>query len=421
MGGRVTLIRSVLESLPTYYFSLYKAPLKVISDLEKIIKKFLWGGSSEVNKINWVAWDRVALPKKAGGLGISKLINVNRASLCKWGWRYKREKDNLWVKVVDAIHLSGSGWSFLPVKKSFGGVWQSLVSVFDKPMPGNISLRKLFRAEVGRGDTILFWLDPWLFDEPISILFPNLFALEVVKTCSVQDRSHGEWLWRHDPETADETKELSDILSALSTFSLGNSNDVWKWLGDQSGTFSVKSAKNIMLGSGDVNARFVLNWCKWTPSKCNLLVWRAEMDRIPTYDALNIRGVTIGDGLCALCRSEVETAEHVFTSCWFSSVLWQKVSLWCRIPPIFAFSLRDLLEVHKGRHIRPGLRLIVHGIIIVSCWCLWIARNKAVFSSIEAKVDDVFSEVKSLGFLWFRNRARTNHILWLDWCNLNML
>ncbi|KAJ0532038.1 putative RNA-directed DNA polymerase [Helianthus annuus] len=30
IGGRRTLIRSVLECLPTYFFSLYKAPIKVI-------------------------------------------------------------------------------------------------------------------------------------------------------------------------------------------------------------------------------------------------------------------------------------------------------------------------------------------------------------------------------------------------------
>ncbi|KAJ0454037.1 putative RNA-directed DNA polymerase [Helianthus annuus] len=44
LGGRVTLIRSVLESLPNYFLSLYLAPVKVIRDLESIIRKFLWGG-----------------------------------------------------------------------------------------------------------------------------------------------------------------------------------------------------------------------------------------------------------------------------------------------------------------------------------------------------------------------------------------
>ncbi|KAJ0547939.1 putative RNA-directed DNA polymerase [Helianthus annuus] len=43
LGGRVTLIRSVLASLPNYYFSLYRAPVKVIKDLERMMKKFFVG------------------------------------------------------------------------------------------------------------------------------------------------------------------------------------------------------------------------------------------------------------------------------------------------------------------------------------------------------------------------------------------
>ncbi|KAJ0826227.1 putative RNA-directed DNA polymerase [Helianthus annuus] len=52
IGGRVTLIKSVLESLPNYYFSLYKAPSRVISDLEAKIRRFLWGGNEEIKKLH---------------------------------------------------------------------------------------------------------------------------------------------------------------------------------------------------------------------------------------------------------------------------------------------------------------------------------------------------------------------------------
>ena len=55
IGGRMTLIKSVLESLPTYYFSLFEAPKKVISDIEAVITRFLWGGNADKRKIHWVA------------------------------------------------------------------------------------------------------------------------------------------------------------------------------------------------------------------------------------------------------------------------------------------------------------------------------------------------------------------------------
>ena len=84
IGGRVILIKVVFESLPIYYFSLYKAPRKVVENLEKIMRKFLWTGSSVGNKVHWVSWDRVTTPKKLGGLGIKKLEVINEALMFKW-------------------------------------------------------------------------------------------------------------------------------------------------------------------------------------------------------------------------------------------------------------------------------------------------------------------------------------------------
>ncbi|XP_022031847.1 uncharacterized protein LOC110932904 [Helianthus annuus] len=141
IGGRITLIRLVLVSIPNYYFSLYKAPVKVVKDLECMIKKFLWGETNDIRKTHWVAWDKISTSIKSDRLGICKLANVNKALLCKWGWRYKKDSDNLWVKVVDAIHSGGAGWSFLPTKKSIGGVWNNVVSVINKPIVGNARLR----------------------------------------------------------------------------------------------------------------------------------------------------------------------------------------------------------------------------------------------------------------------------------------
>ena len=44
-GGRITLIRSTLASLPVYFLSLFRMPKIVCSRLEKIQRDFLWGGA----------------------------------------------------------------------------------------------------------------------------------------------------------------------------------------------------------------------------------------------------------------------------------------------------------------------------------------------------------------------------------------
>ncbi|GJW34611.1 RNA-directed DNA polymerase, eukaryota, reverse transcriptase zinc-binding domain protein [Tanacetum coccineum] len=74
-GGRLTLVKSVMGSLPLYYFSIFRAPSKILSLLESIRGRFFWGGSAEDQKISWVVWKQIMndLPWAALGLVVSCL------------------------------------------------------------------------------------------------------------------------------------------------------------------------------------------------------------------------------------------------------------------------------------------------------------------------------------------------------------
>ena len=69
-GGRLTLLKSTISSLPTYYLSLFTIPKAVAYRLERIQRNFLWGSSVECFKYPLVAWEKVCLPCESGGLGI---------------------------------------------------------------------------------------------------------------------------------------------------------------------------------------------------------------------------------------------------------------------------------------------------------------------------------------------------------------
>ncbi|KHN44525.1 Putative ribonuclease H protein, partial [Glycine soja] len=79
MGGRITLINSVLTALPIYLLSFFKIPKKVVHKIVSIQRKFLWGGQQEASKIPWVKWGSVCLPKNKGDLGIKDLSIFNEA------------------------------------------------------------------------------------------------------------------------------------------------------------------------------------------------------------------------------------------------------------------------------------------------------------------------------------------------------
>ena len=87
-GGRLTLINSVLDSLPTYMISLFPIPKSVITSLDKIRRKFLWQGNSERKGYNLVKWDAVIVGKKHGGLEIKNLLNQSKALMMKWLWKF---------------------------------------------------------------------------------------------------------------------------------------------------------------------------------------------------------------------------------------------------------------------------------------------------------------------------------------------
>ncbi|GKB78177.1 RNA-directed DNA polymerase, eukaryota, reverse transcriptase zinc-binding domain protein, partial [Tanacetum coccineum] len=91
IGGRLTLIKSVLGSLGIYYMSIFKCP-------------------------------------ESGGLNIGSLKSFNLALLQKWRWRLVNNPDSLWARVIIAIHGVEAG---LDLKGcNCNGVWSSIISSY---------------------------------------------------------------------------------------------------------------------------------------------------------------------------------------------------------------------------------------------------------------------------------------------------
>ena len=128
-GGRLTLLSSVLGNLPTYYFSLFLAPLAVIEKLESIRRRFLWGGDEDKRKIHWVSWEKVIASKSAGGLGVGSIRALNVGLIVKWWWRLKHENHSLWRRVVVSIHnLINKPHDYI-ANRNIPGVWHNIALI----------------------------------------------------------------------------------------------------------------------------------------------------------------------------------------------------------------------------------------------------------------------------------------------------
>ncbi|MCH85285.1 LINE-1 reverse transcriptase like, partial [Trifolium medium] len=226
IGGRVTLINSVLSSLPLYFFSFYKAPRCIINQLVRIQRNFLWGGGLEEKKLCWIKWEQVCLPKDSGGLGIKDLELFNMALLCKWKWRCLNEKDALWYDLLRFRYGSLSpkllSWEAAVTSTKDSLWWRDVVGVGGKGddcwFPLNVS------SILGNGDSICFWKEKWFGAAPLRDLFPHLFDKELHKDCVVSDLIHADsfavqwnsdWLETLSHEEFDEKVALEQLLTGL--------------------------------------------------------------------------------------------------------------------------------------------------------------------------------------------------------------
>ncbi|KAJ0445231.1 putative RNA-directed DNA polymerase [Helianthus annuus] len=427
LGGRVTLVKSVLNALPTYYFSLFKAPLGVITQLKRLRRDFLWGASPENAKLKWVAWKNVITPKDYGGMGFGSLREANLAMMAKWWWRFKVDRSGLWRRVVWGIHRNSRTWSFVPIKLSISGPWKQLARVYLDLNEVGVDLVHMFRGKPGFDSQIYFWKESWLFDVPLYRRFPNLFELETNKNVLVGDRvkvvegvNTIEFMWSRNPSSDAEEEELQVLLDAIGRFSFGAGLDKWNWTLENSGSFSVKSLRNKIQQASFSDLGIQFEWNSWSPIKINFLLWRLIQDRIPTAVALQRRNVDLPSVRCNLCNAFEESALHLFGACSVAIQVWDYIARWCRLKPIFILELKDLANIHNQNRGSKMWKKAVYLVVQTTIWCIWRSRNSTVFNRKRVSVTNIIEEIKLLGFLWMRSRIKGREITWESWVSFNL-
>ncbi|GJX11722.1 putative RNA-directed DNA polymerase, eukaryota, reverse transcriptase zinc-binding domain protein [Tanacetum coccineum] len=204
-GGRLTLIKSVLGSIPIFYLSLFKSPVKIIDALESLRCRFFWGFKEGKSGMYWVKWNSILLDPKFGGLGVGSLHAKNLSLLGKWKWRFLSDDKGLWRVVINEFYGSEGGFNSPLNNFKSGGIWVvDIIKAVKKIEAIDDSFRLSFMRKVVDGGSTLFWKDPWCGDGyRLMDIFPRLYALDSCKDCLVKDRWKfdngawcGNWNWR---------------------------------------------------------------------------------------------------------------------------------------------------------------------------------------------------------------------------------
>uniref|UniRef100_A0A2N9EHP5 Reverse transcriptase domain-containing protein n=1 Tax=Fagus sylvatica TaxID=28930 RepID=A0A2N9EHP5_FAGSY len=345
-GGRLTLIKSTLSNLPTYFLSLFPIPASVAKRIEQIQRNFLWGSSAEEGKFHLVKWEQVCSPYSNGGLAIRNIRQFNEALLGKWLWRFGVEKEALWRQVI--VEKYGSmegGWmSKVPIGPYGVGLWKFIRHRWDK-------FSRLLKFEVGDGTNIRFWEDVWCGGEPLKDVFPELHRIARVQAAVVAD---------HVP----------CFRVTLCRGRFEEDQIRWKKLSPDKG-FQVPPGRIL---------RFLQGFSFFT--------WTAALGKILTAENLRRRGIVLGSW-CCMCKASGESVEHLLLHCPYAKEMWDMVFALFGIQWVMPRGVLALFECWQGNF--GGHQNIVVWRAVPHCvmWCLWRERNRRIFEDCESSIVDL--------------------------------
>lgn len=105
--------------------------------------------------------------------------------LCKWWWRFGKDKEALWVKVLSGKYgYQSSDW--LPSKASaqntnISRVWREICNLGEVESDFSEIINAGFRVKVHSGNNTLFWKDIWLGDQSLETSFPDSSQFQIRK------------------------------------------------------------------------------------------------------------------------------------------------------------------------------------------------------------------------------------------------
>nr|GEU47948.1 RNA-directed DNA polymerase, eukaryota, reverse transcriptase zinc-binding domain protein [Tanacetum cinerariifolium] len=379
--GRLTLIKSVLGSMPIFHMSMFKVPSGILHNLESIRGKFSNGHEMLSNKASWTQWNKVLASKANGGLRISSLYALNRSLLFKWVWRFLARDSSLWSWVVKAIHgvdgnIDGNS------RKGINTCWTSIINEVKVMKDKGIDLMAFIKKKIGNGMSTSFCDEVWCEGGKLKDRFHRAYALKNIKQITVDQKlAHPSLIhsFRRIPRGCLEMYQVEDIDNLVSYVALNQAQDKWQWTLDVSGIYSVASLRNMMdahlLPKGDLQTK----WIRYVPIKVNVLAWKVMTNSLPSRFNISRRGIDIASLSCVNCDVGIETKNNLFFTCDMAKTTSKLINRWWDI--VFT----DFDTYGEWRSWIDNLKMpkknksMLEGVYFVMWWLLWNFRNKKMF------------------------------------------
>ncbi|CAJ2636059.1 unnamed protein product [Trifolium pratense] len=316
-AGREVMIKSILQSIPTYVMSIFLRPKTLLDDIEKMLNSFWWGHSGNNGRgLHWLSWERLSVSKDYGGMGFKNLQAFNMAMLGKQAWNLITRPSNLVTKLLKAKYFPNCDFFESSIGHNPSYVWRSIWSSKSLVKGG-------CRWTIGTGEHINIWEQHWLKEGmPLTTPYDMQRFGDITKVKDLMLINSKTWDFDKIRGIFDNITLRRIMQTPLYAF-VRDDKLVWKL--EQDGVYSVRSAyKQCVNDAGYQDRHGVAGqwnniWHAKIPPKVKNLIWRIGRDVLPTRKKLNSRGVQCPMH-CVVCNDGDEYSTHILFSC-TSSVL----------------------------------------------------------------------------------------------------
>ncbi|GJS32596.1 putative reverse transcriptase domain, reverse transcriptase zinc-binding domain protein [Tanacetum coccineum] len=412
-SGRLQLCKSVISSMQVYWASVLVIPMGIVSDIQQIIRGFLWCNGEYKRGKAKVAWDDICLPKKEGGLGLRSLEVFNLALMTTHIWNLVSNKESLWVRWINTYKLRGRTiWDVQPkANMSYG--WRKLLQLREHVKP-------FFWSCIGNGMNTSLWYDTWSTHCPLSkLLSPRDITREgySIHTCVADLIVNGAWNW--PLSWLAKAPNLGLVPTPTLTAS---SQDRRKWR-DTNGTmtdFTVKCAWEALRPRGNEAPWFHIVWFTHAIPRHAFQLWLIMRRSLKTQDKLRQWDVDPATDLtqvrCSLCGTQADSHEHLFFECSYSSKVWSLIRGLVGmdvVPPV----LENIIAWFQPLANKRTVQNIVGKILIAAAtYFIWLERNNRLFKRTRRSPEDLRDAIvitvrlKLVSFR-FKNKEKVRNFL----------
>ncbi|XP_028555291.1 uncharacterized protein LOC114580808 [Dendrobium catenatum] len=299
LAGKIALVKSVSLAIPNLYNTHSLVPIRVLEDINKLCRCFIWNKPNGKVGIHYVSWEELCKPVDRGGRGLCSSTSKVAELRVRLTWRFFNNRNSLLFKMLAPKY--GSKVVEDNMKRCVSYSWKIITDGGEEPVK----------------------LDRFIEEKEWNVAeLLNMFGSEMVELIS------------HTKIMCDQREDKQELIF------------------NRSGrTISGMIAEAMQQDQPESKFAKWLKKAKLVP-RVETFCWRLFKEAIPTYQFLAHRRLQEVE-VCPRCLDGIEDMEHVLFKCAKIKEVLSQLNKWgFRIPLFESFQdccrWMDQMTTHNG-------------------------------------------------------------------------